>query len=41
MPPNLSRLPNEIGISPAFFDLASICSNSANVPGTVSTLSLL
>ncbi len=41
MPPNLSRLPNEMGTSPALLDLASICSNSANVLGTVLTLSLL
>ena len=41
MPPNLSRLPNAIGVSPSRFALASIASNSANVVGGALTLALL
>ena len=41
MPPNLSRLPNEIGVWPFCFAAASIDSNSLNVFGTVLTMSRL
>ena len=41
MPPNLSRLPNEIGVWPFCLAAASIDSNSLNVFGTVLTMSRL